>query len=68
MAKPQRGHDIDLLDPADRVAELKRMLVDPRSIVVIYACGCQAPIDLPDRCRIHASPIRKVIRTSICED
>ena len=68
MAELRRGHETDLLEPVDPVSELKRMLADPRSTVVIYACGCQAPIDLPDRCPIHASPIRKVIRTSICED
>jgi hypothetical protein len=35
---------------------------------VIYACGCQAPIDLSDRCPIHAAPVRDVVRTPICED
>jgi hypothetical protein len=68
MAEFRHGDDVDLLDPADHVAELKRMLVDPRPAVVVYACGCQAPIDLPDRCPVHAAPIRDVIRTLICED
>jgi hypothetical protein len=36
--------------------------------VVIYACGCQAPIDFPERCLVHAAPVRDVIRTPICED
>ena len=68
MAELWHGHEIDLLDPVDKLDELKRMLADPRPAMVIYACGCQAPIDLPDRCPVHASPIRNVIRTSICED
>jgi hypothetical protein len=68
MAEARRRHEIDLLEPVDHLAELKRMLADPRPTVVIYACGCQAPIDFPDRCPIHASPVRNVIRRPVCED
>jgi len=68
MAELRHGHEIDLLDPVDHVAELKRMLANPQPAVVIYACGCQAPIDFPDQCPVHASPVQNVIRTPICED
>jgi hypothetical protein len=68
MAEHRHGHDIDLLDPVDDVAELKRTLANPQPPVVIYGCGCQAPIDLSDRCPIHARPIHSVIRTICCED
>jgi hypothetical protein len=36
--------------------------------VLVYACGCQAPINLSDACPVHASPVEHMVRSRCCED
>jgi hypothetical protein len=51
-----------------RIADLERDLAQLRSAVLIYACGCQAPVDLSDQCPVHAAPVRQTTRAPCCED
>ena len=68
MAEVQHDPEIDLPDAADQIAELKRDLADPRPLLLIYECGCQAPVDFPDRCPVQAAPVRNMARPRCSED
>lgn len=52
----------------DRIAELKLELAQSRAVVLIYACGCQAPTDLPNRCPVHGSHVQQMTRALCCEE